>query len=678
MSPHTLFLLAMAATAAGQSTRQRPVVMPFGLSYGEHTLGAWYGIPVTVGTQKFDLSISTSLSQSWVPGIALCEADTNVTHCTEKAGGTFDESKSPTWKTTSADTALTDDLLKGYYNSTISPSLLSDNKKLLALQGDGDSGTDTITLVSNTGSFKMDTQALGIMTSGNRDLMANGYLSLQQMALSLYANNFTPSPTYHLFHGKSAWSNDTELALSTQGVGNWGAYVLIFGGYDRNVLNLNTTQQYPLLATTLSTTTLSTTPLTPDTPLPESSTTSYSMHLPLDNIIYRWTTGGKTDNSLLPSPTLSIIDSTTPWIWLPKSAFTTLLTLTDAVWNSTYSAYTMPQCNFGDSCSDLQYQASQATLDFAFQGMRGERLSLTFDTYMEVRYYPEDGENAVWILPIREVPDGAPVVLGRPFLANVHLWVDFAEMYWGMAQGNVTAQVEMASDVVGWEREGHAKVTNETVLVVRPEGASVGGGAGGGKGAGEGGEGEGEEVVVGEKKGGLELKAVAAIAACGGAVGIALVAVGIALFRRKKKAKELGRSESSHELRPTDGQKEQMRPHELPQGGQFRPHELPQEGQFRPHELPPNESAYYKPQGQGQFPQAELAGGYYKQQEMDGSSGKFQIPPPQQNGYYTPVMPVSPAFQQQGMYHPPPPTYDGQGGQVYYEMDGGRGSYPTR
>lgn len=639
MSLSSIFFLALATTAAGQSSRTKPVVMPFGLQYGEHNFGAWFSTPVTVGSQKFELGISTSLSRSWIPGKSMCDGDSNVTHCTETLGGIFDTGGSSTWKADSAQSGvkIEDELLKSFYNKTVSPELMvqsGDSKKLLAMEGVGNVGTDVITLESNTGSFKMADQTVGVITSGNRELMANGYVSLQQMALSLYADQFTPSPSYHLFQGVAAYSNDTVLDLDGT---DYGRYSLIFGGYN-SMLDLNTTQQYPLTQTDLTTSATNSTPLAPGVALPASETVSYSMHVVLEDIVYRWTEGGGTDNSLLAKPKLAIIDSTTPWIWLPKSTLDSLLAISGAVWNDTYAAYTMPYCLGWDPCTATQQRSFDAVFDFKFEQMNGDKLTLDFYNYFNVRYLPSNS-TSVYTVPVRELPDDADaIILGRPFLAGIHLWVDYAEKYWGMAQGNVSLQHETTSQVVPWDRANHPPITNTTILVKRPSTDGPGS-------PGPGGPGGAPGSNIGKKP--LRTGVMAGIAAGGGALLLGLAIAGVCLFRRRKnktsnRGNDPNRPDSIIELHTKDGQKVA----ELP--SQDRPAQFSKQ-----------------PQDQGQFtklhelPQSQKVQTY---QELPNSGPHQQQ---QQQGY----PPPSP----QPMY-PPPPNYDnGQGGPVYYEMDAGRG-----
>lgn len=643
MSLSALFLLALATTAAGQSSRSKPVVMPFGLSYGQHTFGAWFGIPVTVGSQEFELAISTSLSRSWVPGKAMCDKDSNVTRCTAGFGGVYDSGQSTTWKADTAQTSvkIEDELLKSFYNKTVGPQVMiqsGSSKKLLAMEGIGNVGTDTIILQSNTGAPKLASQTVGVITDGNKEFMANGYLSLQQMALSLYEAQFTSSPTFHLFQGVASGTNDSTLSLDDR---DYGAYSLIFGGYN-SMLDLNSTQQYPLVETNFATGASSVTPLANDVALPASETVSYGMHVILEDIVYRWTEGGGTDNSLVSKPTLAIIDSTTPWIWLPKSTLSSFLQISGAVWNDTYASYTLPWCS-SDGCSATQQRALGALLDFKFELMNGDRLTLDVYNYFLVRYLPSN-DTIVYMVPFRELPEDGPIVLGRPFLAGIHLWVDYAEKYWGMAQGNVTLQHDTLSQVIPWDRSSHPPITNSSILVQRPTNSGTGPSDNSGT-ATPGGTPDAKSLSTG---------ALAGIAAGGGAVLIGLAIAGVCLFRRRRR-NAANRPESMIELHPRDDHKAA---------------ELPNDAQFRPHELPPN----HAPNKLHELPQGQLGGKAY--QELQGSAqyqGQGQYPPPSPHGMYPPPHGMYPPPQ--GMY-PPPPMYDGaQGGPVYYEMDGGRGEH---
>jgi hypothetical protein len=458
--PLLLSVLSVLPGASAQISRTKPVVMPFAPSYGQYNFGSWPSVPITIGSQQLNLSLSNTLMRSWLPGKLLCDGDSNVTLCTDTLGGTFDDSVSGgTWKEKSKSLKVETELLEGIYNKTLSKNLYTgsgDSKKLLALEGVGNVGTDNLKLRANTGTFNLDSQSVGIITSANTKNMANGYLSLQQLALSLYANRITPSPSFHMYPGTQ--SNDPQI--------------LIFGGYDSTTLNLNTTYQYPLVKTAITDAAKekdsdknSTT-----APLPDSDTVGFRMEVMIEDIIYRWTNGGATDNPLLSASTLAILDSTTPYLWLPKTTLQKLVEISGVTWNDTYNTYQIIQCF--STCNDAQSNAKRAVMDFYFEHMKGDKIILDF-SYLDVIYLPYDRDlgtdRALHMLPVKELPDGSPIVLGRPFLSGVHLWVDYAEKWFGIGQRNMSMSYynSYTPRVVSWDRTNHPPITNSSVLLVK-------------------------------------------------------------------------------------------------------------------------------------------------------------------------------------------------------------------
>ncbi|PUU78545.1 aspartic peptidase domain-containing protein [Tuber borchii] len=451
----TFFLLLAGSVSVSAQSRVKPVVMPFALRYGQHTFGAWYGVPVVVGSTQFNLSLSTALSRTWIPGAALCAHDSNVTACTAAIGGTWSGD-------IGTGTKVEDELLAGVYNKTLSEKL-NINGKLLSQEGVGSTITESITLKSNTGVFKMDSQSVGVVKEADTEYFPNGILSLQQMALSLYSGGFTPSPSMHLFHGYSAYANDSVVDLEGTDAGR---YILIFGGYDRALLDLNTTQQYPLVKTMIKGDDNDKDDNSTTNPLPSSQDVGYRMEVLLEDLVYRWTIGGTTDNSLVKTPTLAIIDSTTPYLWLPKSVLADLVSVSGVIWNDTLKVYQVPYCG---KCTEAQSNAEFAVLDFKFENNDGVPITIGFNNYLTVKYVPYSGwsSDAVSMLPVRELPDGSPIILGRPFLAVVHLWVDYAEKWFAMSKGDQSDLPPALSEVVPWDRKNHPPITNSSVLLVK-------------------------------------------------------------------------------------------------------------------------------------------------------------------------------------------------------------------
>lgn len=277
-------LLLPTATLATTNTRAKPVVMPFAFDYGNGGYGGWYSIPVTIGVggAQVNLSISTSLSQSWIIGASICDNDTNKTACLLSRGGVYDPVKSPSWTALDSakkDVKMTSELESGVYADI--KVEVDATKDVLGLKGAGTIGIDKVALKSNTGLFELEKQRIGVFES--EAPASNGVLSLQQMALGLYAAGNTASPTVHVLTGGAS---ESYADYRTTPDLSYGDYMLIFGGYDRSIIDLNLTQQYPIHMTNLKGQ-----KKRDEVPLPPSEATGYRLQLEIDRLIYRWTRG---------------------------------------------------------------------------------------------------------------------------------------------------------------------------------------------------------------------------------------------------------------------------------------------------------------------------------------------------------------------------------------------------
>ncbi|KAF8538490.1 aspartic peptidase domain-containing protein [Trichophaea hybrida] len=452
------FVLPLLSTVLAASSRSRPVVMPFAQQYGVGSSSSWFSVPLTVGNTDFNLSISTSLSRTWIPGSSLCSKSSNKTLCEEPMGGLY--SASPSWNVID----MTSELVEGVYNTSLSEKLVpagkTDSKTLLGLHGKGVVSTDKMTLKSKTGIIELDSQSVGVFTTEKPAF--NGLLSLQGMAFGLFGIERIPGPNFHLYLGASAESNGS----SVPDVGGYeaGKYTLIFGGYDQRVWNLNKTQQYPLRRTITSGKQVG------KKDLPASAEVGYRMEAMLNDIIYRWTEGGDTDNSLLSAPSTAIIDTNTPYMWLPQKSVDALVAATGAKWNESMDSYVFTRC-FGSECSDAETSSQSAKLDFVFPS---QTVTISFPDFFKLQSLWYD---SLWtenrpVFPIRALKDeNAPIILGRAVMAGVHLWVDYAEEYFGLKAANTSWT--FTPEVVGWSKDDHPPITNKTILATSiPDGTS--------------------------------------------------------------------------------------------------------------------------------------------------------------------------------------------------------------
>ncbi|KAI5815951.1 aspartic peptidase domain-containing protein [Pyronema omphalodes] len=421
--------------------------------YGSGSGSSWFSVPVTVGSKDFNLSISTSLGQSWIPGTSdiLCAHTPNKDDCKLSPDG-----ENSRFQTSGIPKALTAELEKKVYNKTIVPRLIparqSDYQALLGLKGRGVATNESISLESKTGQINLWSQSISIFTD-HPD--SNGYLSLQQMALNLFAADRIPGPNFHLYLGQSAEANESSVPLFHPGK-SAESYTMILGGYDSNIWDLKKTQRYPLQKTVIMS----------DVPgkgkLPATEEAGYRMELPIEDIIYRWTKGGDTGNSLLPAPSTVIIDTTTPYLWLPPKAVHAFVSATGATWNDTMDAYVFTRC-FSD-CYPIENTISQGVVDFKF---KNKTITLKLSDYFRIQSLWMDDFSSLnqSVFPIRALKDeSAPIVFGRAVMAGIHLWVDYAEEYFCLTTGNTTEGQITQPKIVPWSMSDHPSTTNTTIL----------------------------------------------------------------------------------------------------------------------------------------------------------------------------------------------------------------------
>lgn len=103
------------------------------------------------------------------------------------------------------------------------------------------------------------------------------------MSLGLYATGNTASPTVNVLTGGTSKSNAKYRTTPDL---RYGDYMLILGGYDRSIIDLNQTQQYPIHMGNLRRQ-----KKRDEVSLPSSEATRYRLQLEIDRWRYRWTRG---------------------------------------------------------------------------------------------------------------------------------------------------------------------------------------------------------------------------------------------------------------------------------------------------------------------------------------------------------------------------------------------------
>ena len=615
--------------------------------YGVGQGSGWFSVPLTVAGTKFNLTVSNTLEHTWIPSTKACDGASNKTACQLQSGGMLSSPPSGTTVAMAAE-------LKDLYDASLHPAKKAYPQSALALKGKGVVAKQKITVLSNTGTFDLPEQSVGVFTEGPD---FNGYISLRQVAQALADAGSTPGSNYHLYIGQSAATVDSSPP-DNSGY-DAGRYVLIFGGYDQSVWDFNTTQQYRLGS-------------------------GGAMGTQLEELTYRWTADGATDNSILGSAHRVVIDTTTPYVWLPQKMVDQLVQLSGASWNETMGSYAFAQsCS---PCSTEQDNSAHAVLDLVFSS--GQKITVSFSDVFKLQslLFASYSSSNYYVMPIRALANDAdPIVLGRAMMASIHLWVDYDADIFSMAIANTSNWYYPEPTIVPWGSD-HPPITNTTILAADSSDTSDSSSSHSSHPAKSGLPGDPNDP---ESKG----VPMPVIAGAAGGVGLALLLGGI-LFLLQRRRKR---------LHPVDAMPGFLPPHATPSTLHANSPTSAGPGKPGVSGLPPGE--YYKlqeldtkvyptppppaelPPAQGGWPQPAPQYVY----EVQGSQGhpppQQGYPPPQgyppqqqqggyqgQNGGYIPPPPPGPPPQAahpayaQGGYPPPANGYPPQQQQMVHEM----------
>ena len=410
--------------------------------YGSGGTGAWFSVPITLDIPRvasFDLVPSNTLTHTWILGDSLCQINRRlgmVFDCDNymRNLGSTGNMLMPTLY--GMDSSPARDIVDNVYGSmNITPTLyptVKNRPEALALLGNGSFISYPIVL-NNIKIAKPET--IGVFR--NEAPAANGYLSLQSVAYALFNDGSSPGPNYHLYLGEAAEYSSSAPDVFKQDAGK---HVLIFGGYDSAVFNLNRTKQHKMV----------------------KIGSGRRMELNLVDIVYRWTKDNSSDHSILTDKRLhvAVIDTSTPYLWITREFLDTFMeNFGSADFNHTLNGYQiLRSCEFLDCSADQRY-AHLAVLDFKLEN--GDKLSISFAKYMRLQSMLEPPEtHNMLVLPMRALENrNSPIILGRAVMAGLHLWVDYEANYFGLAQANTIG----TQNIVPWTPASHKSITNGRV-----------------------------------------------------------------------------------------------------------------------------------------------------------------------------------------------------------------------
>ncbi|MCJ1405767.1 hypothetical protein MMC11_008997 [Xylographa trunciseda] len=386
---HRLWIFVLFAFLALSNCSIEPNPTPISVApsqYWDGDDGSWSSFAVQVGSPPQDVRvlISSSGSALWVVLPAGC-INTDPSDCPKSRGFTFYQNKSSTW------------IDKGLFTL-----LLAAEEPLGGYEDDNsDVGVDNITLgwQGSQGPSLSQQLVAGIAT---KDFYL-GLLGLTNRPYNISSfNNEFSSPLVALKNNSQipslSWSYTAGASYRENTYGN-----LVLGGYDANLLASNVL----------------------------SVGTSVDDTRDLVVNILSITSG---DASLLPSAIPAYIDSTVSHIWLPIEACqlfeqgfqleldnsTQLYLVNDSLHNSLLSRNASISFELGPTAGTSQ-NGSQSTVN----------ITLPYASFDMKAKYPFIGGDTVnisatsWYFPLRQAANSTQYTLGRTFLQEAYLTVDY-------------------------------------------------------------------------------------------------------------------------------------------------------------------------------------------------------------------------------------------------------------
>ncbi|CAJ2513538.1 Uu.00g016570.m01.CDS01 [Anthostomella pinea] len=363
--------------------------------------GNWSSTGLLVGepAQKVDVTVSTSLSEIWVVETGGCGASSL---CTEARGGVYNTSASHSWSS------------QGAWQLGLS---------YLGLEGNGDYARETVAVYDSIRqrqtSFNKQIVAaindtdyytgffgLGI-TPGN----FQGVIAQSPIAVLVEQDGVIPSHSYGYTAG-AYYGGSSGIPMS-----------LTLGGYDANRFEAHDTK-FSLNASASQ----------PQT-LIRAITASVS---DADKAPTSWNSTS-TPLSFFNESVTALIDSSTPYLWLPSVICDRFASTLNLTWNESFGLYL-----FEDNDSLERYQSS-ADLSFTFtlssadnQDDFGQPLdvpgvvniTISGNAFVQNLRYPfmnlfQYGDSAVPYFPLKRADNESQIIIGKSFLQEAYIITNY-------------------------------------------------------------------------------------------------------------------------------------------------------------------------------------------------------------------------------------------------------------
>ncbi|KAI0171774.1 acid protease [Hypoxylon sp. FL1284] len=367
--------------------------------------GNWSSIGLFVGepAQEIDVTVSTTLSELWVVEKGGCSpSKSNYALCTSARGGVFDTSASKSWSPLGA---------------------WQLGLEYLGIGGNGDYGMETVVVYDSVRRWQtsFDKQVVGginetgyytgLFGLGITPGRFNDVVAQSPVASLVEQSGVIPSHSYGYTAG-AYYGGERGVPLS-----------LTLGGYDENrfephdvKFSLNATTRQPevlVRSITASVSDVSKAPAdwsTPSTPL-----------LSFDQSV------------------TALLDSSTPYLWLPQTICDRFAERLNLTWNETFGLYL-----FSDN-DNLERYRSSPDLSFTFtlssednHDNFGQPLDVTgvvnitisAGAFIQNLRYPfmnliEYGAPAVPYFPLKRTGSGSRIIIGRSFFQEAYLITNY-------------------------------------------------------------------------------------------------------------------------------------------------------------------------------------------------------------------------------------------------------------
>ncbi|KAK3400086.1 aspartic peptidase domain-containing protein [Sordaria brevicollis] len=337
-----LFLSSVPSLVRAATTETVPLeplwVQPSGEWYGID--GTWSNFMFAVGSpaQIVYLTPATALSETWVVGAGGCTSGPGNQPCVDARGGVFDHHVSETWHTLGA----------GAYELGMNH---------IGVQRNGDYGLDTVAFVDTMASSATSIDNV-LIAAVNATEYYQGYIGLGVTQGSIDHNATYPLitqlaevdgmiPSHSYGYTAGAYYRDTTT--------NGTHASLTLGGYDtlRFVPHDTTFRLY-----------IANSNADPNDRAPTVRLRGLSAQVPsLDKAPGNWTSPSQTFVAMNDSIT-AMIDSSTPFLWLPTEICERIASALDLVWREDLGVYVF--ANGGDQYLKYKHMKTTEELSFTF------------------------------------------------------------------------------------------------------------------------------------------------------------------------------------------------------------------------------------------------------------------------------------------------------------------------